>query len=292
MLIGHQKIFEGLKAEVESGRLHHCQLFVGPRHVGKTKAALNLAISMQGAEGDVILKKQILEGADADTLIFLDDGETLPIKTVRAEIIERTSQTHRRPYLIVVIENIGRMKIEAMNALLKTLEEPHEGVVFFLTANKEEDIIPTIRSRARVTDFHTVSDKLLRGECAGNVYEEQLVMFAMGRPGKLKRLLEDSEYFEAHQEMYQAVNRFLEDPNEHGVFAMVRKYEKSELLQELLDILLHRVRTFALAGQSPVVLEHLDFTRVMDTIEVVKQDLDRNVNKKLLLENLLLPFAP
>ena len=291
MLIGHEKIYERLKAEVDSGILHHAQLFLGPERVGKTKAALNLAIYMQGAEDDVILKRQLLEGADADTLLFLDDGETLPIKTVR-EIVERTGQTHNRPYLVVVIEGIGRMKIESMNALLKTLEEPPEGVVFFLTANKEEDVIPTIRSRCRISNFHTVSDKLLRMECDGHVFEEQLTMFAMGRPGKLRRLIDDTEYFEAHQEMYSDVNRFLEDSTTHGAFALVRKYEKSEMLQEILDILLRRVRSFALSGHGPVVLEHLDFPAVMDNIEIVKQDLDRNVNKKLLLENLLLPFAP
>jgi DNA polymerase III subunit delta' len=291
MLIGHEKIYNRLKAEVDAGILHHAHLFLGPECVGKTKAALNLAVYMQGAEGDGILGRQILEGADADTLIFLDEGETLPIKTIRA-IVERTGQTHNRPYLIVVIENIGRMRIESMNALLKTLEEPPAGIVFFLTANKEEDVIPTIRSRCRVNNFHTVSEKLLRKECDGHVFEEQLTMFAMGRPGKLKRLIDDGEYFEAHQEMYQEVNQFLDKPTTHDAFALIRKYEKSEMLQEVLDILLHRVRTFALAEQSPVVLEHLDFPAIMDNIEVVKQDLDRNVNTKLLLENLFLPFAP
>lgn len=291
MLIGHEKIYQRLKTEVDSGHLHHAQLFVGPEFVGKTKVALKLAVYMQGGEDNVIQKKQIMEGADSDTLLFLDDGNTLAIKTVR-EIIERIGQTHNRPFLIVVIENIGRMKIESMNALLKTLEEPPPGTVFFLTANREDDIIPTIRSRSRITQFHTVSDKLLRGECNGHVFEEQLTAFAMGRPGKLRRLIDDTEYFEAHREMYQNINRFLEAPSSHKAFSLVRKYEKNEMLQEMLDILLHRIRTYALSGQTPLVLEHLDFPSVMDNIESVKQDLNKNVNKKLLLENLFLPFAP
>lgn len=276
---------------MSAGRLHHAQLFLGPEHVGKTKVATALTIEMQGASEDVILKKQILGGADADTLIFLDDGEVLPIQTIR-DIIKRIGQTHNRPYLIVVIENIGRMKVETMNTLLKTLEEPPEGVVFFLTANCEEDIIPTIRSRARISHFHTVSDKLLRGACEGNVYEEQLVAFAMGRPGKLRRLIDDSEYFETHQEIYQDVNQFLENPNTHGAFQLVRKYENHDLQQEMLDILLHRVRTFALSAQRPEALLHLDLAQVMNGIEDTKYDLEKNVNTKLLLENLLLIFAP
>lgn len=291
MLIGHEKIMQDLKDELAAGRLHHAQLFVGPEHVGKTKLALSMTTKMQDADANEILKQQILDGADSDTLLFLDDGEGLAIETVRG-IIKRIGQTHSRPYLIVVIENIGRMKIEAMNALLKTLEEPPEGVVFFLTANREEDIIPTILSRCCVRHFHTVSDKLLRGACEGNVYEEQLVSFAMGRPGKLRRLIDDHEYFEAHQELYQDVSAFLENPNTHSAFQLVRKYESHALQQELLDIFLHRMRTFALSSQRPEALLHLNLAQVMNEIEDTKQDLEKNVNKKLLLENLLLTFAP
>lgn len=291
MLIGHEKIFEGLMKELADGRLHHAQLFVGPKHVGKTKTALALTINMQEVTDNPILKKQVLDGADADTLIFLDNGEVLPISTIR-EVIARIAQTHVRPFLVVVIENIGRMKIESMNALLKTLEEPPPGVVFFLTANREEDVIPTIRSRCHVTNFHTVSDKVLRQFCSGNVYEEQLLTFAMGRPGKLRRLLDDNEYFKAHQEISERVNRFLDTPSISAVFSLVREYEKSELISELLDILLVRVRTFALSGKKPASLVHLDLARTLEQIEEAKEDLDGNVNARLVLENLFLSFAP
>lgn len=291
MLIGHQQIFAKLKANALAGRLHHAQLFVGPEHLGKTKVAQLLAVAMQGAEDNIVLKKQILEGVDADTLMFLDDGEVLPIVKVR-QIVERCSQSHHRPFLIVIIENIGRMKLEAMNALLKTLEEPGPGTVFFLTVNREEDILPTIRSRCQVTQFHTVSDSVLREACNGNVFEDQLVMFAMGRPGKLRKLIDDSEYFERHQEMHQELNRFLEGPTTHSAFSLTRTYEGHEMRQEMLDILLHRVRTYALSGKGPEMLAHLDFTQVMDRIESAKRDLQRNVNKKLLLENLFIPFVP
>lgn len=291
MIIGHKKILDQLKADAKSGRLHHAQLFVGPKHVGKARVALEMAIILQEVEENVILRKQILEGVDSDTLLFLDGGEGFSIKEVRG-IIERVSQTHHKPYLVVVIENIGRMKVEAMNTLLKTLEEPAPGVIFFLTANSENDIIPTVRSRCQITHFTTVSDMILNEACEGNVYTEPLVMYAMGRPGKLKRLMADTEYFDAHQEIHSEISRFLENPLMHAGFILTRKYEKHELKQEMLDILLHRVRTLVLTRKQPLVLDHLDMTVVMDDIETVKQDLNANVNAKLLLENLLITFAP
>lgn len=291
MLIGHGKIFENLKSLGRAGRLHHAQLFVGPQHVGKTKVARLLSVFLQGAQDNIILKKQILEGMHSDTLLFLDDGENLPIETVR-QIVERGGQTHASPYLIFVIENLGRMRPEAMNALLRYLEEPYENTIFFLTANEEDDVLPTIRSRCHVTNFQTVSEELLKEVCGENVYVEQLLLFAMGRPGKLRRLLDDSEYFQAHQTLLEDILRFLENPSTPSAFELTRKYEGHDLLPEMLDILLQRARTLAMSSKVPPVLNHMDFTRVVDSIESCKQDLKNNVNRKLSLENLLLPFVP
>ncbi|MEK9159725.1 MAG: AAA family ATPase [Patescibacteria group bacterium] len=275
MLYGHSALFADLKARGEAGQLSHANLFVGPAHVGKTKIATLLSVGLQGAEDQVILKKQIMEGANADTLLFLDNGEGLSIEEVRS-IVERASQSHSYPYLIFVIENIGRMKVEAANALLKTLEEPGEGVIFFLTANAEDDVLPTIRSRCSMTNFQTVPETELKQMIDGHVFEEQLLFFAMGRPGKLRRLLDEPAYLEAHQTMLQDVLKFLENPKTASVFDLVRKYEGSELRGEMLDILLRRTRTW-----------HL-----MERVEEAKSLLKQNVNSKLVLENLLLSFAP
>ncbi|MBU0981930.1 AAA family ATPase [Patescibacteria group bacterium] len=291
MLIGHGKIWDRLKAEAEQGRLHHAQLFVGPEHTGKTKLALKLASFMQCPdESQLVLRKHVTEGVDADTLLFLDNGEGLMIEQIR-KIVERTGMTHLRPYFVVVIENIGRMKPEAMNALLKTLEEPPDGSVFFLTANNEGDILETIRSRSRVTQFGTVNDLEMLAACRVESNADELVMYAMGRPGKLMRLIADSDYLKMHREMNHVISRFLEDPDTGRAFEIVRSFEKSENLQDFLDIFLHRARTIALSRESVTNLSHLDFTVVMEDILGVKQDARNNVNSRLLLENLLLPFT-
>lgn len=275
MLLGHSSQFANLKARGEAGQLSHANLFIGPEHVGKTKVATLLSVALQGAEGQVILKKQIMEGANADTLLFLDDGEGLPIEAVRG-MVERASQSHSYPYLIFVIENIGRMKVEAANALLKTLEEPGADVIFFLTANLEDDVLPTIRSRCTITTFQTVPESELKHMTAGHVFEEPMLFFAMGRPGKLRRLLDEPAYLEAHQTMLQEILKFLENPQTAGAFDLVRKYEGHELRGEMLDILLQRTRTW----------------QRMEQVEDAKQLLKQNVNAKLVLENLLLTFAP
>jgi DNA polymerase-3 subunit delta' len=291
MLVGHQTIFESLKKTAARGELHHAHLFLGPQHVGKTKTALSLAVALQGAEDKVIDKKQLLEGLDSDTLLFLDTGEGLGIEDVRT-IVDRCNQGHQKPYLIVVIENLGRLKAEACNALLKTLEEPHPGALFLLTANQEDDVLPTIRSRTQVHFFQTLPDEAMQPLLDGHPLSERLLFFAMGRPGKLLRLMADSAYLDAHETVLRDLIEFMDRPQTAKVFALTRKYEASELLPEFLDVLLRRCRTHLLSKTRPQSLSKLDFSRVLEQTDDAKLALRNNVNAKLLLENLLLPFVP
>lgn len=295
MIVGHQQQWQQLQAWVHTQKLHHAQLFLGPKHVGKTTVATELSLLLQGVKvGDpatVILKKQILEGLNADTFFYCDNGEALGIETIR-HIVERAQESHALPALIFVLENIGRMKPEAANALLKTLEEPLRETYFFLTAHYEDDVLPTIASRCHITHFQTVSDALLREAFSDQPLSDEHLFFAMGRPGKLKRLLEDLEFFQSHQQILQDLTRFLENPTVPGVYELIRKYEEHPLLFENLDILLERGRTWLLAGRIPQVLQAMNFPDTLDKIEDSKMKLTQHINTKLVLENLLLPFVP
>ncbi len=290
-LVGHQTLVEHFKREAARGTLHHAHLLLGPEHVGKTKTALTIAVELQGASENVIAKKQLLEGLDADTLLYLDTGEGLGIEEVRS-IVERCNQGHQKPFLIVLIENLGRLKPEACNALLKTLEEPHPGALFLLTAHHEEDVLPTIRSRTQVHLMQSVPDEAMKPLLDGHPLSERLLFFAMGRPGKLLRLMEDMAYLEAHETLLRELSDFTDRPQTAKVFALTRKYESSELLPEFLDVLLRRVRGWMLSQSQPQALAHMDLSRVLEQTEDAKLDLRKNVNAKLLLENLLLPFVP
>ena len=84
----------------------------------------------------------------------------------------------------------------------------------------------------------------------------------------------------------------LENPNTPAAFELSRKYEAHELLEEMLDVLLRRAHSLARSRELPSVLSHLDFTRTVEHIESCKQGLKSNVNRKLLLDNLLLHFNP
>ncbi len=283
MRIGHELIVERIKQDFAAGRGHHAHLFVGPKHVGKTRSALDLALHLQGFSGEAALSNQLLNGAHADTILLLDTGEHLSIAEIRT-LIERSGQSHDGKHLIVVLENLGRMRPEAMNALLKTLEEPGEGTVFFLTAHHEDDVLPTIRSRCQVHQFHTVPENAMQSLVANHPQAEALKMYAMGRPGKIHRLLEDGDYFQSHLDMHQDWMQFLDKLSVASVYNLVRRHEKSERLSDFFEIGIHLLR-----GQ---LLQGVDVSHLVERLEEAKMDLEKNVNVKLTLETALLTFVP
>ena len=181
------------------------------------------------------------------------------------------------------------MKVEAVNALLKTVEEPHENTLF-LTANQEDDVLPTLRSRCHVSYFQTLSDELC-AICVTAMCTATSCCFCDGSAGKLRRLLDDKDYFQAHQEILQDLAVFWKIQIRRRP-ELSRKYEAHELLEEMLDVLLRRAHSLARSRELPSVLSHLDFTRTVEHIESCKQGLKSNVNRKLLLDNLLLHFNP
>lgn len=289
VIMEHQPILDRFKSLGQMGHLHHAQLWVGPEHVGKTHLALVLASFLQGGEDNPILKKQIFEGLHSDTILFLESTE-LSIEAIR-RVVERAHQSHASPYLIFILENIGRMKAEAANALLKTLEEPHPKTLFFLTANQEEDVLPTLQSRCHETRFQTVQEAQLREFCSEHVYSDELVFFAMGRPGKLRRLLDDSAYFEAHRVIFEDLNRFLDSPSVAQALDLSRCYTSHPLLLEMLDILLQRARTWALSASQPSFLNVVELASILEQIEDTKYKLRNHVNAQLTLDHLLLSFT-
>lgn len=276
MLVGHESIGAKLKNSIEQGRLHHVQLFIGPKSVGKTTLALHLGRQLVGLpEGT--------EMTHPDLALYLDNGEPFGIEQVRG-LLARASQSFSSPYFVFVIENLGRLRPEALNALLKSLEEPAHRVIFFLTAHSDEAVLDTVRSRAQVSRFNTVSDETLMSLDSGGLSQEALLRYAMGRPGKWFRLVKDPEYFQAHQEIEATLNHFLKKPETASALKLSREAEKSPFREELLDLLLHLTRRCFLEGRY-------HFASLAADVEQARQDLEKNVNAKLALDHLFLAFT-
>ncbi len=161
-LIGQEHIAGTLKNAITKGRVGHAYLFSGPRGVGKTSAARIFAKALNCEKGPTpepcgvcTFCRGITEGRSLD-LVEIDGASNRRIDEVRQlrENVRFVPSSSR--YKIYIIDEIHMLTTEAFNALLKTLEEPPEHVVFIFATTEIQKVPSTIRSRCQQFVFKRI----------------------------------------------------------------------------------------------------------------------------------------
>lgn len=165
-LVGQNHIRITLQNELESGRLAHAYLFAGPRGIGKTTCARLLAKALncenrKNGQSEPCNKcpacTEVIEGKSLD-LIEIDAASHTGVDNVRENIIANSRVTPTaRKYKVFIIDEVHMLSVSAFNALLKTLEEPPEFVLFILATTEIHRVPETIISRCQRFDFKKVS---------------------------------------------------------------------------------------------------------------------------------------
>ena len=162
-LIGHERPWSEWRAAATGTRMHHAWLLAGKKGLGKASFALAAARDLVGApdkDGDHPDILTLTYGPkNKEEAKKRDDGK--PYELARGIKVEQVREVQRRmttrPTLgsrrAIIIDPSDDMETGASNALLKSLEEPPEGTVFFLVAHNPARLLPTIRSRCRTLRF-------------------------------------------------------------------------------------------------------------------------------------------
>ena len=158
-IVGQEAIVETLQHQVQTGRIAHAYLFCGSRGTGKTSTAKILARAINcgnprngDACGECEICRQMLDESFMDILEY-DAASNSRVEDAR-DLLEKASfppQSGR--YKVYIIDEVHMLSTSAFNALLKTLEEPPEYLVFILATTEPYKLPATILSRCQRFDF-------------------------------------------------------------------------------------------------------------------------------------------
>ena len=161
-VIGQQHVTDTLRAQIKSGRLSHAYLFTGTRGTGKTTCAKILARAVNcehPVNGDPCNEcaacRGILDGSvlDVTEIDAASNNGVDNIRDLRDETRYTPAQVKKR---VFIIDEVHMLSIGAFNALLKTLEEPPEHVLFILATTELHKVPATILSRCQRFDFRRI----------------------------------------------------------------------------------------------------------------------------------------
>ena len=160
---GQDHIVTTLKNQLKTQRIGHAYLFTGTRGTGKTTMAKIFAKAVNctnptenGPCGECEMCRAIADGSNLN-VVEIDAASNTSVDDVRNIIEEVSYRPTMGRYKVYIIDEVHMISPNAFNALLKTLEEPPEYVIFILATTDVHKILPTILSRCQRYDFRRIS---------------------------------------------------------------------------------------------------------------------------------------
>lgn len=233
MLIGHQRIWDFLTKSAKQDRLAHAYFFVGSSQVGKLTTALEFAkwlfcenkgkqekpcgkcrsclANERGQNPDML----ILSSRQTDKDDILKNKE-IGIAEIRSLQHKLSLSAYGASYKIAIVEEAAALSGEAMNALLKTLEEPSPRSLIILISSSWQAALPTIVSRCQLIKFLPVAEKEMAAKLKGMAKKEadfkRAIKLSAGRPGLAIQLLQEPERLAEQEKGIEIFEKILKAP--------------------------------------------------------------------------------
>ena len=227
--------------------VHPVWMLTGPMGIGKATLAYKIAKMVYGNVGDffiVDMDRNIDQHGKPKT-----DGKVISVYTVRAMIDKMQMSSMSGEWRVILIDSVDQLNTAASNAILKLLEEPPAKTLFLLVVHQLANVLPTVRSRARVEKMRPLTISQLRELCVKFIPDEdistetlRLSNGSFGRIANLKKSGGDAIY----AELLDLLNN--EHSNTGDVMTLAKKIAPTP---ELHGILLDAIAHFGLADLYP-----------------------------------------
>lgn len=247
--------------------LPHALLLAGPTGIGKFTLAMEWATAV--TEG----------GAGKATVIEPDDKGTISIASIRD--LYKTTRNKQVGQQVVYIDHAELIGVEAQNAFLKLLEEPRNGLTFILSTPHIDSLLPTIVSRVQHVTVQPITDAILGKFVLSHKPDTspsdlaQLLFIAHGRPGTLKRMLDDPEQLQhERQRMMQAKTLLTASPYERYLVVNQLTSDRAQCLATLEAMMQITSAQLLKAGAT----DQGRWTAIADNLQTTLQRITQNGN--------------
>ena len=298
-LVGHLETQKNLNALLESGNMPHALILSGAKGIGKRLIAEQFGrrLLCGPEEGAMFapeglscnesheLYPQIEAGACPDFLMveLEEKKKSISVEQIRTTLSKLSLSSDGKR--IVIIDDADTMNKNAANALLKTLEEPGEGVHIVLIVHNISKILPTIISRCRHFRVSTLKEneveEILKTELPdlSAIQIDELVEISKGSVGDAMRLMENGTL------VFELIDGFFKNPSKLNAIQLAEQLQVKKLAPLGIELLLSRI---ALKAKNDTENAY-NWASLYSKINKKRSDMDIfNLSPQLVLETSLM----
>jgi DNA polymerase-3 subunit delta' len=321
-LIGNDKIKSLLKRAIAEGRLGQGLIMAGPRGVGKRLFAIALAQALNcehltsgDACGACVPCQKIATGEHPDVQTVQPDGHFIKINQMRQLRRESQYKTFEGRRRVLIVDEAEKMRQEAANSILKTLEEPPDDSLIILITSKPYALLDTVRSRCQMLNFAPLQPAEIESHLAANCRRplEEIRLLARLADGSIGRALEIDlgQYRQKRQLALELIGALISGDELKLMGAaeyLGRKLEREDFLEHMDALMLVLYDLFRMKLCEPAEsLVNVDMADELaglaraasanlladwvECLEEILRNLNRNINRQLALERFLIACA-
>ena len=272
-VVGQEYIVRSIQNAIRQDKVGHAYLFCGPRGTGKTTMARLLAKSVNCEHPEIAPCGKCenciaaMNGTHPD-IIEINAANETHVEDIR-DLIERSRLAPMQGlHKVYIIDEVHQLSSAASSALLKTLEEPPENVIFILATTDPQKLLPTIISRCQRYDFTKVRKDQIRDHLLSIAEKENIKMDT--KAAEMIAVLSDGGMRDALSIMDQCASYTNDDISEEAIdriYGLATTEEKISLIKNMLACNLEEI----LAQTKSYEEKGIDFQRFTDgCIDILK----------------------